>query len=193
MYDKKLAGAWIQNPIDMKNLFLDLQKLFLYTLISTETLRSLHPQLSNKTRIVAAPVNNFLTRDCFLFLKAVFPCSRIIIHDINFHKAATVAISVDNKAANLGETVESLAAKYFPDTSFIVGKHINVLDADQNSHSMHTMLNQLIKWLGIDVGDCKISNTICSNGDARRISTGHCVEGECKFLNTESELLTVLQ
>ena len=178
MSNKKLAGAWIQNPIDMKTLFLDLQKLFMYTIVSTEALSSFSRQSSNK-RIFAAPVNNFLTKDSFHFLKAVFPCSRIILHDIDTHKADTVPISVDNETV-----VDSLTTRHFPNTSFIVGRYIDILYANQNSHSMHTMLNQLIKWLGIDVEDCKISNTVCSNSDVRRISTGHCVEGECNFLNT---------
>ena len=186
---KKQTGAWIQNPIDMKSVFLDLQKLFSLSLLSIEALGSLYRQLS-EMHIIAAAVNNFLTKDSLLFLKAVFPCSRIIVHNNN---PRTAAISNDFQAVNLSRNIESLVTRLFANTSFIVNNRVKGSGADSSSQYMHTMLNQLIRWLGIDERDCKISRVMCSNSDVGRISTGHCVEGGCEVPIIKTNFPTVEQ
>jgi len=159
-YSKKFIGAFLQNPIDMQEVYLDTQRLFLYTIIGgfSPALPLSHFNIQNSkladSHIITIHCNNFHTEKNLYFLKTVFPCSRLVVN----HQSNS---QINNKISHTGITkstvtpkLKSILDRMYPLTCFIVGRN--------NTSKTENSMNKMLQWLGLSHCRFPSNNTSCS-------------------------------
>lgn len=149
-HHKRNIGAFAQNPFDIRSVYLDLQQLFIYTLLS-------HPQAlvpnhySNKLQndpsrifpdfrepLFSLYINNFLSEHNLAFLRAVFPCSRVVV----FHEHENKSL----EAVQLDPTMAASVRKYFPESSYLVDSIVDGMEK-VSKEFVQDDVSQMIQWL----------------------------------------------
>jgi hypothetical protein len=158
-YSKKFIGAFLQNPIDMHEVYLDTQRLFLYTIIGDLSiplpLNYLNIQNSKlaENHVMTVHINNFLTEKNLYFLKTVFPCSRLIINQQSISHISNKQGSLIGVKSSVTAKLKSILDRMYPLTSFIVGRN-------KTSTSEYQM-KKILQWIGLT--HCSLQSNTSAN------------------------------